>query len=78
MASKTSKKRAKVAKNVNEEHVMHFDTKKYNKAQAPGDRAICQLLAEQIDRHLPEAENKIWPQEGRELQSRRSAVHHGR
>ena len=39
---------------------MHADTKKYNKAQAPGDRAICQLLADQIDRTLPEAENKIW------------------
>ena len=39
---------------------MHPDTRKYNQGQAPGDRAICQLLAEQIDRHLPEAENKIW------------------
>lgn len=39
---------------------MHADTKKYNQAQAGGDRAICQLLAEQIDRCLPEAENKIW------------------
>jgi hypothetical protein len=39
---------------------MHTDTKKYNRAQAPSDRAICQLLAEQIDRTLPEAENKIW------------------
>ena len=39
---------------------MHADTKKYNKAQAPGDRAICQLLADAIDRALPEAENKIW------------------
>lgn len=39
---------------------MHRDTKKYNKSQAPGDRAICQLLAEQIDRNLPEAQNKIW------------------
>ena len=39
---------------------MHPDTKKFNAAQAPGDRAICQLLAEQIDRGLPEAENKIW------------------
>jgi hypothetical protein len=39
---------------------MHSDTKKYNEAQAPTDRAICQLLAEQIDRNLPEAENKIW------------------
>src|SRR5262245_60913502 len=39
---------------------MHLDTKKYNNSQAPSDRAICQLLAEQIDRNLPEAENKIW------------------
>lgn len=39
---------------------MHADTRKYNKAQAPGDRAICQLLAEQIDRSLPESENKVW------------------
>jgi hypothetical protein len=40
--------------------VMHADTKKYNKAQAPSDRAICHLLAEEIDRNLPEAENKVW------------------
>lgn len=39
---------------------MHQDTAKYNDAQAPGDQAICNLLAQQIDRHLPEAENKIW------------------
>src|SRR5574342_782312 len=39
---------------------MHSDVKEYNEAQAPTDRAICQLLAEQIDRGLPEAENKIW------------------
>lgn len=39
---------------------MHADTKKYNNAQAPIDRAICKLLAECIDRKLPEAENKIW------------------
>jgi hypothetical protein len=39
---------------------MHSETKKYNDAQSAGDRAICQLLAEQIDRGLPEAENKIW------------------
>lgn len=39
---------------------MHPETKKYNKAQAPEDRAICQILAEQIDLHLPDAENKIW------------------
>ena len=39
---------------------MHSDTKKYNEAQSPDDQAICRLLAEQIDRGLPEAENKIW------------------
>jgi hypothetical protein len=39
---------------------MHSDTKKYNASQAPADRAICRLLAEGIDRGLPEAENKIW------------------
>ena len=39
---------------------MHSDTKKYSEAQAPNDRAICELLAEQIERGLPEAENKIW------------------
>ena len=39
---------------------MHTDTTKYNKTQTPSDRAICQLLAEQIDRGLPDAENKVW------------------
>lgn len=39
---------------------MHSDITKYNESQAPIDRAICQLLAEQIERGLPEAENKIW------------------
>src|SRR5688572_33498738 len=39
---------------------MHADTRRYNDAQAPGERAICRLLAQDIDRHLPEAENKVW------------------
>jgi hypothetical protein len=39
---------------------MHSDTKKYNEAQTPDDRDLCRLLAEQIDRSLPDAENKIW------------------
>jgi hypothetical protein len=39
---------------------MHPDPKKYNKAQAPADRAICQRLADEIERALPEAENKVW------------------
>jgi hypothetical protein len=39
---------------------MHADTRKYNAALPPADRAICQLLAERIDSHLLEAENKLW------------------
>jgi len=39
---------------------MHPDTKSYNAALAPAERAICQLLAREIDRHLPDAENKVW------------------
>lgn len=39
---------------------MHVDTRKYNAAQAPKDRAICQLLAQEIDRSLPDAESKVW------------------
>jgi hypothetical protein len=39
---------------------MHPDTRAYHAAQAPGDRAICRLLATQIERHLPDAENKVW------------------
>jgi hypothetical protein len=39
---------------------MHLDTRKYNDTQAPKDREICRVLANEIDRTLPEAENKIW------------------
>jgi len=39
---------------------MHPDTTKYNKALAPADRKIANLLAKEIDKHLPEAENKVW------------------
>lgn len=39
---------------------MHPETVNYNDAQAPTEREICTLLAQEIDRHLPEAENKIW------------------
>jgi hypothetical protein len=39
---------------------LHADTMRYNAAQAPADRAICLLLAAAIDRHLPEAENRVW------------------
>lgn len=39
---------------------MHTDTGLYNQAQAGEEQLICQLLAQQIDAVLPEAENKIW------------------
>ena len=39
---------------------MHADTAEYNRALAPDERKICNLLAREIDRALPEAENKIW------------------
>ena len=39
---------------------MHPDTRKYNTSQAPANRKVCSLLAEEIDRSLPEAENRIW------------------
>lgn len=39
---------------------MHADTKKYNAALAPADRKTCELLAKEIDRALPDAENKVW------------------
>lgn len=32
----------------------------YNDAMSTGDKAICQKLAQEIGKHLPEAENKIW------------------
>jgi hypothetical protein len=39
---------------------MHPDSRKYNAAQAPAEKKICDLLAREIDRGLPEAENKVW------------------
>ena len=39
---------------------MHPDRKRYHAALAPADRKICDLLAREIDTHLPEAENKVW------------------
>lgn len=32
----------------------------YNDNQSSVDKAICELLAAEITKHLPEAENKIW------------------
>lgn len=42
-----------------EESPMHPETKAYNEAQEPKDRAVCKRLAQVIDRHLPDAENKV-------------------
>jgi hypothetical protein len=39
---------------------MHADTAKYNAALLPDDQQIADLLAHEIDKALPEAENKIW------------------
>ncbi len=39
---------------------MNKDIQAYNNAQAKEDKEICNLLASEIDRHLPEAESKIW------------------
>lgn len=39
---------------------MNPETTKYNDSLALTDKAICDLLAGEIDKHLPEAENKIW------------------
>ena len=39
---------------------MHPDILDYNQRQEPSDKAICDLLAETIERHLPEAESKVW------------------
>jgi hypothetical protein len=39
---------------------MNPETLNYNKSLEPEDREICERLAVEIDRTLPEAENKIW------------------
>ena len=39
---------------------MHTDTTQYNQSLPPAERAIAELLATEIDRTLPEAENKVW------------------
>lgn len=39
---------------------MNKDVKAYNSSQSTGDRKICNLLAEEIGKGLPEAENKVW------------------
>ncbi len=39
---------------------MNKDIQAYHNTQSPKDQAICDLLAQEINQHLPEAESKIW------------------
>jgi len=39
---------------------MNKEIKAYNNALSKTDKAIGELLAKEIDEHLPDAENKIW------------------
>lgn len=39
---------------------MHDEISLYNRSRLPEDRQTCELLAEEIDLALPEAESKIW------------------
>ena len=39
---------------------MHKDIQTYNNSQTAEDKEICDLLSQEICKHLPEAENKIW------------------
>jgi uncharacterized protein YdhG (YjbR/CyaY superfamily) len=39
---------------------MHPDIAQYNERQEPGEKEVCDQLAQTIDQHLPKAESKIW------------------
>lgn len=39
---------------------MNEEIKTYNESLSDTDKAICNLLAQEIDNNLPKAENKIW------------------
>lgn len=39
---------------------MNKDIQTYNNSQSGEDKKICNLLSSEIDRHFPDAENKIW------------------
>lgn len=39
---------------------MNLDMQTYNSSQSTEDQLICNLLTNEINLHLPEAENKIW------------------
>ncbi len=39
---------------------MNKDIQTYNNLQSEEEKKICNILAKEINKHLPEAENKIW------------------
>lgn len=39
---------------------MHPEIRKYNEQHEPAHQELCNLLATEIDNHLPDAESKIW------------------
>lgn len=39
---------------------MHPDIVKYNDSQEDNHKKVCDLLAEEIDKGLPEADSKVW------------------
>jgi hypothetical protein len=39
---------------------MMMDIQAYNNKLSSGDKAICDVLFQEINKHLPKAENKIW------------------
>lgn len=39
---------------------MHSDIPQYNDNQESGHKKVCDLLAEEIDKGLPEADSKVW------------------
>ncbi len=40
--------------------LMNKDILQYNKSQKTGDKEICDLLLQEINRNFPEAESKVW------------------
>jgi hypothetical protein len=47
-------------KSSNVTNYMHKDIQTYNNSQAAEDKEICNMLAHEIDRQLPDAESKVW------------------
>jgi hypothetical protein len=45
---------------MNKGYLMNKEIKAYNNKQTPDEKKICNILAAEIDRNLPEAESKIW------------------